>query len=230
MKNSPARTGHQRGMGGRWTDDDDTHERHTDTNKLTRHTLAKTPHFFKEKPNADSRTGSCTSYGMHDDTDQNGARLSPAMSDHVDRMVRPGVRSIVRYLGDRLGGSQAIAVWRALEKESANHSSLGRQLLQVLGGRLRGSPVEAQARLMDYARALIDPQFSGLRAVAERLHASDKSTARALCAAMTPHARVHTSPFHTCHPRTGKKGPPSWTRNMSNCSFSTSSTRHWRRQ
>ena len=25
-------------MGGRWTDDDDTHERHTDTNKLTRHT------------------------------------------------------------------------------------------------------------------------------------------------------------------------------------------------
>ena len=36
MKNSQARTGHQRGMGGRWTDDDDTHERHTDTNKLTR--------------------------------------------------------------------------------------------------------------------------------------------------------------------------------------------------
>ena len=36
-----ARTGHQRGrMGGRWTDDDDTHERHTDTNKLTRHTAS----------------------------------------------------------------------------------------------------------------------------------------------------------------------------------------------
>ena len=35
VKNSQARTGHQRGMGGRWTDDDDTHERHTDTNKLT---------------------------------------------------------------------------------------------------------------------------------------------------------------------------------------------------
>ena len=35
-----ARTGHQRGMGGRWTDDDDTHERHTDTNRLlTRHTV-----------------------------------------------------------------------------------------------------------------------------------------------------------------------------------------------
>ncbi|EOD07659.1 hypothetical protein EMIHUDRAFT_218158 [Emiliania huxleyi CCMP1516] len=119
---------------------------------------------------------------MHDDTDQNGARLRPTVPtpDHVDRMVRPGVRSIVRYLGDRLGGSQAIAVWRALEKECANHSSLGRQLLQVLGGRLRGSPADAQARLMDYARALIDPQFSGLRAVAERLHASDKSTARAL--------------------------------------------------
>ena len=33
--NSQARTGHQRGMGGRGTDDDDTHERHTDTNKLT---------------------------------------------------------------------------------------------------------------------------------------------------------------------------------------------------
>ena len=30
MKNSQARTGHQRGMGGRKTDDDDTHERHTD--------------------------------------------------------------------------------------------------------------------------------------------------------------------------------------------------------
>ena len=37
VKNSQARTGHQRGMGGRKTDDDDTHERHTDTNKLTRH-------------------------------------------------------------------------------------------------------------------------------------------------------------------------------------------------
>ena len=57
MKNSQARTGHQRGthrqrkqrgkpnqrqcraqrgMGGRGTDDDDTHEQHTDTNKLTR--------------------------------------------------------------------------------------------------------------------------------------------------------------------------------------------------
>ena len=31
VKNSQARTGHQRGMGGRWTDDDGTHERHTDT-------------------------------------------------------------------------------------------------------------------------------------------------------------------------------------------------------
>ena len=31
MNNSQARTGHQRGMGGRETDDDDTHERHTDT-------------------------------------------------------------------------------------------------------------------------------------------------------------------------------------------------------
>ena len=30
MNNSQARTGHQRVMGGRGTDDDDTHERHTD--------------------------------------------------------------------------------------------------------------------------------------------------------------------------------------------------------
>ena len=44
VKNSQARTGHQRGMGGRWTDDDDTHERHTDTNKLTRHTASGLPH------------------------------------------------------------------------------------------------------------------------------------------------------------------------------------------
>ena len=29
-------------MGGRWTDDDDTHERHTDTNKLTRKKRKKT--------------------------------------------------------------------------------------------------------------------------------------------------------------------------------------------
>ena len=42
MNNNRARTGHQRGMGGRGTDDDDTHERHTDTNKLTRHTGAVT--------------------------------------------------------------------------------------------------------------------------------------------------------------------------------------------
>ena len=40
MNNSQARTGHQRGMGGRGTDDDDTHEQHTDTNKLTRHTAS----------------------------------------------------------------------------------------------------------------------------------------------------------------------------------------------
>ena len=42
VKNSQARTGHQRGMGGRarGTDDDDTHERHTNTNKLTRHTAS----------------------------------------------------------------------------------------------------------------------------------------------------------------------------------------------
>ena len=44
MNNSRARTGHQRGMGGRGTDDDDTHERHTDTNKLTRHTASWLPH------------------------------------------------------------------------------------------------------------------------------------------------------------------------------------------
>ena len=44
MNNSQARTGHQRGMGGRGTDDDDTHERHTDTNKLTRHTASWLPH------------------------------------------------------------------------------------------------------------------------------------------------------------------------------------------
>ena len=31
-------------MGGRETDDDDTHERHTDTNKLTRHTASWLPH------------------------------------------------------------------------------------------------------------------------------------------------------------------------------------------
>ena len=30
----------ERGVGGRWTDDDDTHKRHTDTNKLTRHTAS----------------------------------------------------------------------------------------------------------------------------------------------------------------------------------------------
>ena len=44
VKNSQARTGHQRGMGGRGTDDDDTHEQHTDTNKLTRHTASRLPH------------------------------------------------------------------------------------------------------------------------------------------------------------------------------------------
>ena len=44
MNNSRAQTGHQRGMGGRGTDDDDTHERHTDTNKLTRHTASWLPH------------------------------------------------------------------------------------------------------------------------------------------------------------------------------------------
>ena len=31
-------------MGGRWTDDDDTHERLTDTNRLTRHTASWLPH------------------------------------------------------------------------------------------------------------------------------------------------------------------------------------------
>jgi len=44
VKNSQARTGHQRGMGGRGTDDDDTHEQHTDTNRLTRHTASWLPH------------------------------------------------------------------------------------------------------------------------------------------------------------------------------------------
>ena len=49
VKNSQARTGHQRGMGGRWTDDDDTHERHTDTNKLTRHTASWLPHTLSRR-------------------------------------------------------------------------------------------------------------------------------------------------------------------------------------
>ena len=48
VKNSQARTGHQRGMGGRWTDDDGTHERHTDTNKQAHkqdtHTLSWRTH------------------------------------------------------------------------------------------------------------------------------------------------------------------------------------------
>ena len=49
VKNSQARTGHQRGMGGRWTDDDDTHERHTDTNRLTRHTASWLPHTLSRR-------------------------------------------------------------------------------------------------------------------------------------------------------------------------------------
>ena len=49
VKNSQARTGHQRGMGGRWTDDDDTHERHTDTNRLTRHTAIWLPHTLSRR-------------------------------------------------------------------------------------------------------------------------------------------------------------------------------------
>ena len=44
VKNSQARTGHRRGMGGRETGDDGTHERHTDTNKLTRRTASWLPH------------------------------------------------------------------------------------------------------------------------------------------------------------------------------------------
>ena len=45
VKNSPRTVGlgldtNEHGMGGRWTDDDDTHKRHTDTNKLTRHTAS----------------------------------------------------------------------------------------------------------------------------------------------------------------------------------------------
>ena len=36
VKNSQARTGHQRGMGGRGTDDDDTLERHTDSARQSR--------------------------------------------------------------------------------------------------------------------------------------------------------------------------------------------------
>ena len=36
----------QRGMDGRETDDDDTLERHTDTNKLTRHTASGLPHIL----------------------------------------------------------------------------------------------------------------------------------------------------------------------------------------
>ena len=46
VKNSQARTGHQRGMGGRKTDDEDTHERHTYTNKLPRHTASGLPHIL----------------------------------------------------------------------------------------------------------------------------------------------------------------------------------------
>ena len=49
MNNSQARTGHQRVMGGRGTDDDDTHERHTDTNKLTRHTASWLPHTLSSR-------------------------------------------------------------------------------------------------------------------------------------------------------------------------------------
>ena len=33
-------------MGGRWTDDDGTHERHTDINRLTRHTASGLPHIL----------------------------------------------------------------------------------------------------------------------------------------------------------------------------------------
>ena len=40
-KNSQARTGHQRGMGGRGTGVDGTRERHTDTHKLTQETLSQ---------------------------------------------------------------------------------------------------------------------------------------------------------------------------------------------
>ena len=59
VKNSQARTGHQRGMGGRWTDDDDTHERHTDTNKLTRHTASGLPHTLSWRTHNSGPHSSC---------------------------------------------------------------------------------------------------------------------------------------------------------------------------
>ena len=59
MNNSRARTGHQRGMGGRGTDDDDTHERHTDTNKLTRHTASWLPHTLSWRTHNSGPHSSC---------------------------------------------------------------------------------------------------------------------------------------------------------------------------
>ena len=59
VKNSQARTGHQRGMGGRETDDDDTHERHTDTNKLTRHTASWLPHTLSWRTHNSGPHSSC---------------------------------------------------------------------------------------------------------------------------------------------------------------------------
>ena len=80
MNNSQARTGHQRGMGGRGTDDDDTHERHTDTNKLTRHTASWLPHTL--------------SWRTHNS--------KPFMSHHAERISLSVVRGVNRAIRSHL--------------------------------------------------------------------------------------------------------------------------------
>ena len=92
MNNSQARTGHQRGMGGRGTDDDDTHERRTDTNRLTRHTASWLPH-----------TLSCRT---HNSRPHPPCRLSQRKSE-IKRNPLPSLN------GARLGGRTPSAAVRA---------------------------------------------------------------------------------------------------------------------
>jgi len=91
VKSSQARTGHRRGMGGRWTEDDGTHERHTQTHTLTTDT-----------PPADTATHPRVSE-LHSTSLKARVycRAPPALLGQLEPLARP--RTFPEPSGSRLG-------------------------------------------------------------------------------------------------------------------------------
>ena len=154
MKNSQARTGHQRGMGGRWTDDDDTHERHTDTNRLTRHTASWLPHTLSWRTHNSRQRSPCRP-PQHPRCQESNSSKQTQTSDRGERVrLEQACSASSNRAGRKAGQDRVWGHVRCLWTPSSEASCLRLALSRTLTG--DDNPMyecmQAEARVLNLGR------------------------------------------------------------------------------